>query len=731
MHQDKYYGNYVGIVVQNDDPEQGGKVKVFVPHISPTSYVKWFTIPTDKQFKFIGLNLASDLSLIIDDLKDILPWAQTAMPISGEDAPGRYHALTDIGTISDSSTNTDIEGFAINEKPALRGQEQIERDDFGNVAFNTNAYSNTAKGTFAIPSVGAKVWVFFEEGDPHYPVVFAVAHSADSWKSAIEPTNYPAGYENSGIGIFPTPTPDNSKYRSKVAITHKGGSIEFVNTDGQEKIVIGHRSGSFKEFGNTKDVEVHSFDNIKLTKGDEVTTVRNDEKTSVGGSTIKKVKGDVCESIGENTRDLMKAWKGIFTPVHEANRNFAFQRTGANGIFTASSQIKAGTNAPCIPCHLPGISNNSIFAKSTVTVATTAADLADTFVTVVYKPSTAPAVFPPPATCPSCNFTGVSPSSDGGVFAPSPLHASVPALISSAAAAAAPLEAKMGKGGSKVINVSKDFVVNVGKVSNDFVPYRIDTTGKYVNSDSLIDIKGGYIGKAAVPLCEYVIPIQLPGGTYTINAGNSFNVNAGAAGITLKTSGNADLSGGITSVSGHQVNINAGLEVNVVGKKHVLIESEVLRLRSTSDHQVFVDSNLGVAGNATVTRSLYVNDELVVNHISAPIEIQQTQQSEVFATPLPMSKIGTVFLTFVYNSDGAITKVLPAAPGAGEPFPLYGVGADVDSIKCAKHSHHFANVPLKLYASNDLLRDHFADLKDQMKTEQNSVKHENKQASII
>ena len=31
IDKNTYYGNYVGIVVQNNDPEFAGKVKVFVP----------------------------------------------------------------------------------------------------------------------------------------------------------------------------------------------------------------------------------------------------------------------------------------------------------------------------------------------------------------------------------------------------------------------------------------------------------------------------------------------------------------------------------------------------------------------------------------------------------------------------------------------------------------------------------------------------------------------------
>ena len=37
----KYLGNYVGIVIQNNDPERSGKVKVFIPHITATVYKKW------------------------------------------------------------------------------------------------------------------------------------------------------------------------------------------------------------------------------------------------------------------------------------------------------------------------------------------------------------------------------------------------------------------------------------------------------------------------------------------------------------------------------------------------------------------------------------------------------------------------------------------------------------------------------------------------------------------
>ena len=65
----EYYGNYLGIVIQNNDPLGRGRVKIFVPHVSPTVYKNWNEIPEDKKFKFLGANIDSDLNNIYEDLK--------------------------------------------------------------------------------------------------------------------------------------------------------------------------------------------------------------------------------------------------------------------------------------------------------------------------------------------------------------------------------------------------------------------------------------------------------------------------------------------------------------------------------------------------------------------------------------------------------------------------------------------------------------------------------------
>ena len=54
MNNNDFYGNYLGIVVQNNDPARKGRVKIFVPHISPSVYSGWNEINRDKKFKFVG-----------------------------------------------------------------------------------------------------------------------------------------------------------------------------------------------------------------------------------------------------------------------------------------------------------------------------------------------------------------------------------------------------------------------------------------------------------------------------------------------------------------------------------------------------------------------------------------------------------------------------------------------------------------------------------------------------
>jgi uncharacterized protein involved in type VI secretion and phage assembly len=124
-HAGHYYSKYSGIVTDNDDPEQRGRVKVQVPSV----------------------------------LQDVEAWARPCLPY----------------------------------------------------------------GHFFIPPVGTQVWVEFEAGDPNYPIWVGVWYLVDQVPEEAK--------------ISP---PDN-----RVIQTASGHTIQIMDQDGEEKIVIKHKDDSF------------------------------------------------------------------------------------------------------------------------------------------------------------------------------------------------------------------------------------------------------------------------------------------------------------------------------------------------------------------------------------------------------------------------------------------------------------------------------------------------------
>ena len=60
---ERYYRNYKGIVIQNNDPKQMGRVKVYVPEVMTTLYKDWNSDKEkDKKITYLGDNLGGDIS---------------------------------------------------------------------------------------------------------------------------------------------------------------------------------------------------------------------------------------------------------------------------------------------------------------------------------------------------------------------------------------------------------------------------------------------------------------------------------------------------------------------------------------------------------------------------------------------------------------------------------------------------------------------------------------------
>lgn len=735
----KYYGNYLGIVIQNNDPKARGRVKIFVPHISPTVYKNWNEIPEDKKFKFLGGNINSDLNDIYEDLKLILPWSICASPITGEMSSGRFNATDDYASISDSSY-FGLSGFQDGEikidQTITTGQQNLEgigekegniyekyrfrvNDAFNDPLENNNnnvnlfsfeyapsVYSNKAKGAFAVPSVGSHVWVFFHNGDPLYPVYFAASYGRNDWEGIYGGTkgyDYPGSFENISLSGNGSDEQDLDYYKNKYVINQKGGTIEFVNSDYRESLKFSGYSGGFKEFALKTNVEFSPHNDQKLILEDQFDTVRGFRNYFTGRDSDNIIKGDFYQKIGNFNVSAYEEWHDIVASIANIKQLFEIRRAEAFEVspylkLTSSLQVQQGEYAKCPVCL--GESGKEFVVINGVIASYNNSDISRrsnsdpirSYSPVSYRIGSTPTetALPPISRCPVCNSTGLSPSSMDGIWIEESKKSynEYMDLYADNITKLAAIEEKMGLGGSQIIDITKNKIESIGLVMNDFGSIRIDTIGKIYNDAVFVDNLGVYEHKKESPMIEYVHVDDMPGGTYTLNVANRYNVQVGAGGLSLKSYGRVDVSGTITNVGGQQVNISSENEVNINGGERLTLEANIVSIKNKQSGQVLVDSNFGVNGNMVVRGGLHVDGELSVNHITAPTEFQETEQVLCYGEIVS----GTLYGEHVHPDGG------------GNDY-INVTGSTPNIIKIYAHSHHFRNIPLTLTDTNSQVRE--------------------------
>jgi len=761
MKQQAYYGNYLGIVVQNNDPLRRGRVKVFVPHVSPSVYSGWNEINRDKKFKFIGKNLNSDLTDVLDDLKKILPWANCASPLAGENTSGRYNASIAAGSISDTSkkdkflsntANTNINQSSltkysqnydnIGEKPgnvfdinyfklkdAFNNPDDTNVNNVNKFSYNytPDIYSSGAKGSFAIPCVGAHLWVFFVAGDPLKPIYFASSFGEADWSSIystgsatnIDGSNtrgdsgidYPGDFENKRSAETNPPL-DAETYRNKYIINQKGGTLSFVNTDNKEAVKISHYTGSFKEFNNFTNIELATKNDQKLVLEDSFLTVQGDRNEYTGRDYDLNTIGNFYKKIGKINSTLASEWKSVVRELADIKQLFDIKRADRfkNNLlkFSSTKQSKVGTPAECPVCKgsidsywIYNISYKDSFIND---IRTSFSDAGGDYaygqtnlflkslkyVGVAGSPthtqpvtrlggsvdgsqfSSTPGSFLGKTPCPACGGTGKSPSSQDGNWNKESKEQFINQFFNNNITRLSEIEKQLGLGGNEIIEISKHKFETIGTIMNDFGSIRIDDKGKMEPSEVVIAEYGTFLNRKPTPVHEYVHVTDLPGGNYTLNVSNRYNLLVGAGGINMKSYGPVNISGTITNIAGEQINIGTENEINIDGGKRVSITGDIVSIRQRDKKQVLIDSSLGVSKNSIVLGGGYFEGELHVQHVTAPMEIQDTNKTLCYgaATTDPSNSNGKVIGFGIPLSNFPIKNPL----GSGwMPNPVPGV----------------------------------------------------------
>jgi len=193
-----------------------------------------------------------------------------------------------------------------------------------------------------------------------------------------------------------------------------------------------------------------------------------------------------------------------------------------------------------------------------------------------------------------------------------------------------PIEQRMGEGGDESYFTKRNKFEQVGATFNDYPSVRIDPKGRSQPLEVLVTSPGVFKNHDYIPHVEDVDNASnFPCGNDDGVIGNRFSRTVGSGGVQIKSTGPFELGGSTIKVGFKRVNINASHGIQIASEESVEIQSlKTITLRT--NRQVYVESALGVKGNLIVGGGAYVEGELYCQHITAPLEVDQTQDTTVF-----------------------------------------------------------------------------------------------------
>ena len=667
-------GIHLGIVVQNNDPEFRGRVKIFVPEHAPT--IKGLTETLKKgvilAFKSIDKDYSPEIASIIQDIKNELPWAEQASPLFAGCSSGRYNAKFNKTTASDANQCDEhgvVEGF----RPTNNWVDTDSViDDFGSInlyaaEYKPSNYSSMARGMFSIPNVGAHVYLFYLGNDLFHPVYFAASYGAADYhriytvSESSEETggnDYPDEYEN-----VTKPENENAAkiFRSKSVINSNKNTIELVDTDESEMVKITHYSGSFKEFGNRATVELATSNDQKLVIGDQFLTVKGRKYESVNRDDVNVIGGDEYITIGNMSpaaRDAMMTIRDAHRAISIYKRLFPLCRTeyglAPNDVSPEQKMKPVGDGfAVCPICSGvpwdPMNDGGGIYDTNWGLPPQPIGDCTGMFQGVDCE-GVSTETNTPEATdeigiiggtrCPCCNNDlwnssraseawakkskpGLSPSTADGFWLPD--VRTIPGgemdkLIEEKSKLITEAEKRLPEGGDLIQTVAMSKVETIGSAFNDIASFRTDPIGKLRLDGVFLTAQALIPYYLPCPHTEYVDVADIPGGDYILTVGNKWKVNVGSRGISLQTTGPFDIAGTIFNLNSIELNIAAKNDIIIDGGERLTLRARKITVNPVEHNALTIDGQLHVTRNALIKGSVYIEGELGVQHLTTPIE---------------------------------------------------------------------------------------------------------------
>ena len=278
---------FVGVVEDRADPEKAGRVKV----------------------RCLGYHTAN----IQEIPKDDLPWASVMMPVTAGGNSGigfSPHFLIE---------GTWVVGFfrdPAKQEPviigAIPGKNTTETTNF-TIAASSMVGGFSGSSTTSAPPAAADSAGGFIDPNAKYPTELYLdksdtnllaQESADTHPSRSIKDAKDSWSTASGSAEQPATTQANAKYPTNhVFETESGHYVEFDDTEGNERIHLYHKMGTFIEIDKSGNVIIKTVGNVtNIVAGNMDTYVKGNYSVSAGGNIDVYAGKDLTEKVDGNRK---------------------------------------------------------------------------------------------------------------------------------------------------------------------------------------------------------------------------------------------------------------------------------------------------------------------------------------------------------------------------------------------------------------------------------------------
>jgi hypothetical protein len=286
------FGNHLGMVISNNDPEGRKRVQVFIPYLTNTLFADW-----NNKLKDVTFRTTVDLQQygVLDRLKQTLPWAEYAAPMFGGATSVTSNSSTGKVQVNNTGTPT-FAGF-----DAMGGVSMVDTSA-NSVNPNSTALltSNTTGNFVSSPSYNISNVLYFGAtayGNADIDTTTALEINNGTLKKEDQFMGNKGNMLTPGYSIANNKLPHGTIVRIIDKKTGKPVGQEYGNSEGifrvddtggsQVNSNIDFYSGSnksvydnFASLGkNTKDMEVQILD-IKKGSKEEADILNNLKKSS-------------------------------------------------------------------------------------------------------------------------------------------------------------------------------------------------------------------------------------------------------------------------------------------------------------------------------------------------------------------------------------------------------------------------------------------------------------------